>query len=153
MNGATWVMAIFTGFVALFTFLLWSATKKYSDTTKEYTEITRKLLRQSKKAFEQSQKAFENDLFGKIVFSVLQLAVQQKRAPQNDLTDLPLGMLQAIKKTDRACYKRIKKTVEESWGDQKVVGTVSYIRGAIKNIEEKEKRETDMAKQGKKANK
>lgn len=79
------------------------------------------------------------------MFSVLQLAVQQKKASEKDLTDLPLGMLQVIKKTDCACYERIKEIVEESWGDQKVVGTVAYIRNAIKKIEEKE-RKTDIVK-------
>jgi len=139
MIGATWVMAIFTILVAYFTYRLVEATKGY-------TTVTKELLKQSEETFRQSQKAFENDLFGKIVFSVLQLAVQQKRASQKDLSDLPLGMLQIIKKTDYGCYERIKETVEESWKDQGV-GTVAYIRNAIKKIEEKEKgRETDIPK-------
>lgn len=171
-NKAPWFMASFTSLVALFTSLLWRATNKYAETTeglleqseqaveqsrllteatKNYTEVTKKLLEQSKEAFIQSQKVFENDLFGKIVFSVLQLAVQQKKASQKDLADLPLGMLQVIKKTDYACYERIKEIVEESWGDQGV-GTVAYIRNAIKKIEEK-KRKTGIPKQKKKANK
>ena len=124
-----------------YTFFLKKATEKYAETTKG-------LLKQSKEAFEQSQKAFENDLFGKIVFSVLQLAVLQKTQSKYDLGDLALGMLQAIKKTDCECYERIKEIVKESWGDQPP-GTVAYIRNAIKKIKEKEKGETDMSKQKK----
>ena len=39
VDKAPWFMAGFTYLVAVFTFLLWRATKDYAETTKEYTEV------------------------------------------------------------------------------------------------------------------
>lgn len=79
VDKAPWFMAGFTYLVAVFTFLLWQATKKYAETTegllkqseeavrqsrllaevtREYTEVTRKLLNQSKEALAQSRISF-----------------------------------------------------------------------------------------------
>jgi len=87
-NKAPWFMASFTSLVALFTSLLWSATKKYAETTEgllnqseqtlkqsklltqvteEYTEATKELLKQSKRALEQSRISFLVDIVDRTI--------------------------------------------------------------------------------------
>jgi len=88
VDKAPWFMAGFTSLVAVFTFLLWWATKKYAETTeglleqsrqaveqsrlltkvtKEYTEATKELLEQSKEALEQSRISFLVDIVDRTI--------------------------------------------------------------------------------------
>lgn len=89
VDKAPWFMAGFTYLVAVFTFLLWRATKDYAETTKEYTEvnkeyteITRKLLKRSRRTFEQSRISFLVDIVDKTVEYVEKLPQHNKRALQ-----------------------------------------------------------------------
>lgn len=98
-----WFIAGFTYLVAVFTFLLWRATKKYAETTeglleqskqaveqsrllaevtKEYTEATKELLNQSKQAVEQSRISFIGSIIDTTIEYAENLPIQNKEAKQ-----------------------------------------------------------------------
>jgi len=60
------ITVVFTGVIALFTALLWCATRKY-------TKITEELLKQSWTAFEQSKRALVTDVVDRTIQYTLQL--------------------------------------------------------------------------------
>jgi len=60
------LLAVFTFFVALFTYRL-------GQVTKDYTKVTKELLRQSGEAFDSERRTFEIDMVSRIVLSAAQL--------------------------------------------------------------------------------
>jgi len=104
MNGATLVMAIFTGFVALFTFLLWRATKKYAETTK-------KLLEQSKEAFKQSRIAFLTNIFEDLI-----AYVKEQKKLNKPSGDYIFKMLVAFGKIDKEIAKEVWE-IMKTWAE------------------------------------
>ena len=101
---APWFMASFADLVALFTFLLWRATK-------EYTEVTKKLL-------EQSEQALTTNVFREILFSTSQLNVQlrinnfDEKARPPYVENFAIGMLATLQSTDPSLFKKISKAIE-----------------------------------------
>ncbi len=109
-------------------------------------KITQGLLKQSKEAFKQSKTAFENDVFRKMIFSLLQLDAQliaatvSNRNPQ--LLALALGMLGSLKESDSLIYERIERIVKELWPQKKqALGkqtpAISILKQAIEEINKK----------------
>jgi len=134
VDKAPWFMAGFTYLVAVFTFLLWQATKKYAETTegllkqseeavrqsrllaevtREYTGVTKRLLEQSEEAVRQSKIVFRFDLVGKFLEYIDQLR-RIKAGADSIATSCRCRLL---------VLGRVNKPLaEELWEDLKNVG-------------------------------
>lgn len=132
---APWLMASFTDLVALFTFLLWRATK-------EYTEVTKKLL-------EQSKQALTTNVFREILFSTSQLNVQlrisgfEKKARPPYVENFAIGMLAMLQSTDPSLFKKISEAIENWCKTDNKFPAITYLKALNKikeyqKIEEKE---------------
>jgi len=106
VDKAPWFMAGFTYLVAVFTFLLWQATKKYAETTEG-------LLKQSEEAVRQSKIVFRFDLVGKFLEYIDQLR-RIKAGPDSIATSCRRRLL--------ALGRVNKPLAEELWEDLENVG-------------------------------
>ena len=136
VDKAPWFMAGFTYLVAVFTFLLWRATKKYAETTEGLleqskqgvnqsrllAEVTKELLNQSKQAVEQSRISFIGSIIDTTIEYAEKLPIQNKKAKQ---TSYILNKARAI------------KTISIERSEEFLKAMSSWEEGKNKEIEEK----------------
>lgn len=112
MNAAAWIMASFTGLVAIFTCLLWRATNKYAETTQKLLEQSKEAFDQSKEAFENERRALQREAMNRIVSSAVQLdaqfrtgGVQDANRP-NYVISFASAMLKFLNEVDPDTYRK-----------------------------------------------
>jgi len=97
------LLAVFTFFVALFTYRL-------GQVTKDYTKVTKELLRQSGEAFDSERRTFEIDMVSRIVLSAAQLTGNTHT--QSFAPGYVSGMVEALNKIDHRASKKVVEGLE-----------------------------------------
>jgi len=130
VDKAPWFMAGFTYLVAVFTFLLWRATKKYAETTEGLleqskqgvnqsrllAEVTKELLNQSKETFKQSRIAF----LANIVKDLTAYVKEQEKLKRTSI-DYIFKISVAFGKIDKEIAKEVWETMQ-TWAEETPFG-------------------------------